>query len=503
MTEPVASGSAHTRPLFLAPLRIEALAIGGDVDRVGMGRAKAISAGLRLAGSTAPGRPVVLAGMGGALGGTVQPGHVVVATEVWDADGTIERAFGGAGLLAAEFARLGCPVVAGPIVSSPRFVRGDERRRLAARGAVAFDMESAWVADALADHPMAVVRVVSDTAECNILAGGVRALASLRRVRLPIERWAGATGLTEIRLAAPRSFCAGVVRAIDIVDAAVERFGAPVYVRRQIVHNRHVIADLERRGAVFVSELTEVPAGATVVFAAHGVSPAVRTEASRRPDLRVIDATCPLVAKVHHEVRRFAQLGHQIVVVGHADHEEVEGTVGEAPDLIQVVERVEQVDDLEIDASAPVAYLTQTTLATDETSAIVDRLRDRFPRIAGPHVDDICYATQNRQDALRKLATGCEVMLVIGSANSSNTARLVEVAARAGCRAHLVEDMGHVELGWLEGVRSVGVTAGASAPPDLVDEVVTALAALSGATVFEDVVAEETVHFALPPQVRS
>jgi 4-hydroxy-3-methylbut-2-enyl diphosphate reductase len=330
----------------------------------------------------------------------------------------------------------------------------------------------------------------------------MRALAGLRRVRLPIERWAGATGLSEIHLAAPRSFCAGVVRAIDIVDAAIRRFGAPVYVRRQIVHNRHVIADLERRGAVFVSELTEVPAGATVVFAAHGVSPAVRAEAARRPDLRVVDATCPLVAKVHHEVRRFAQLGHQIVVVGHADHEEVEGTVGEAPDLIRVVERVEQVDDLELDTDRPVAYLTQTTLATDETAAVVDRLRERFPRIAGPHVDDICYATQNRQDALRKLATHCEVVLVIGSANSSNTARLVEVAERAGCRAHLVEDMAHVELGWLEGVRSLGVTAGASAPPELVDEVVTALGALSGATISEDVTAEESVHFALPPQVR-
>ncbi|MDA8147192.1 MAG: 4-hydroxy-3-methylbut-2-enyl diphosphate reductase [Actinomycetota bacterium] len=502
MSGPVPPGTSRTRPLVLAPLRIEALAIGGDVERVGMGRAKAISAGQRLAGSTAPGRPVVLAGMGGALGGAVRPGHVVVATEVRDVDGTVQRPLDGAELLAAEFARLGCPVVTGPIVSSPRFVHGEERRRLTAGGVVAFDMESAWIADALADHPMAVVRVVSDTAECNILSGGVRALASLRRVRLPIERWAGATGLSEIRLAAPRSFCAGVVRAIDIVDAAIQRFGAPVYVRRQIVHNRHVIDDLERRGAVFVSELTEVPAGATVVFAAHGVSPAVRAEAARRPDLRVIDATCPLVAKVHHEVRRFAQLGHQIVVVGHADHEEVEGTVGEAPDLIQVVERVEQVDDLELDADAPVAYLTQTTLATDETAVVVERLRERFPQIAGPHVDDICYATQNRQDALRKLATRCEVVLVIGSANSSNTARLVEVAERAGCRAHLVEDMAHVELGWLEGVRSLGITAGASAPPDLVDEVVAALGALSGATVFEDVTAEETVHFALPPQVR-
>jgi 4-hydroxy-3-methylbut-2-enyl diphosphate reductase len=267
----------------------------------------------------------------------------------------------------------------------------------------------------------------------------------------------------KVLLASPRSFCAGVDRAIETVKRALDRYGAPVYVRRQIVHNLHVVRDLEARGAIFVEELDEVPADATVVFAAHGVSPAVRSEAADRGDLTVIDATCPLVAKVHNEARRYAGQGHHLVLIGHEGHEEIEGTIGEAPDRFHLVERPEDVARLDLDQELPMAYLTQTTLATDETAEIVAALRERFPKITAPPADDICYATQNRQDAVRSIAHRCDLMLVVGSSNSSNTARLVEVARRQGCRAELIEDASELQVGWLDGVATVGLTAGASA----------------------------------------
>jgi 4-hydroxy-3-methylbut-2-enyl diphosphate reductase len=363
-------------------------------------------------------------------------------------------------------------------------------------------MESAWLADTLGDTPLVVVRAVADSLNGGPVLGGIRALATLRRVRPGLEAWAGAVASRRVELAAPRSFCAGVERAIEIVERAIDRFGAPVYVRRQIVHNAHVVADLERRGAVFVEELDEVPDGATVVLAAHGVSPEVRGHAGARQDLSVIDATCPLVAKVHHEARRFASQGRRIVLVGHADHEEVIGTMGEVPDAIDLVEGVDDVDRLAYGADTPVAYLTQTTLAVDETAEVVAALRERFVALVGPSANDICYASQNRQDAVRSLAGRCDLVLVVGSANSSNTARLVEVARREGCRAELVEDAGGVDLRWLAGVNTLGITAGASAPEALVQQLVQALGGLGATEVVEHRTVKETVHFSLPPQVR-
>jgi 4-hydroxy-3-methylbut-2-enyl diphosphate reductase len=300
-------------------------------------------------------------------------------------------------------------------------------------------------------------------------------------------------------LAAPRSFCAGVERAIDAVRALLAEADGPVYVRRQIVHNTHVVAELERRGAVFVQELDEVPDGATVVFAAHGVAPAVRAEAARR-HLTTVDATCPLVAKVHAEARRFAARGDTVVLVGHAGHEEVEGTVGEAPQATVIVGSVADVHALAVPDAVPdpgrISYLTQTTLSVAETEEIVAALRVRFPALRGPHDDDICYATTNRQQALAEIADAVDLVLVVGSANSSNSARLVELARSRGTPAHLVDDATAVRPEWLAGVDRVGVTAGASAPPELVDAVVAMLRTLGPVHVREHVVTRETVTFA-------
>jgi 4-hydroxy-3-methylbut-2-enyl diphosphate reductase len=299
-------------------------------------------------------------------------------------------------------------------------------------------------------------------------------------------------------LAAPRSFCAGVERAIDAVRTLLAETDGPVYVRRQIVHNTHVVAELERRGAVFVQELDEVPDGATVVFAAHGVAPAVRAEAVRR-GLTTVDATCPLVAKVHAEARRFAARGDTVVLVGHAGHEEVEGTVGEAPRATVIVGSVADVDALAAPGAVPdperVSYLTQTTLSVAEAEEIVAALRARFPALRGPHDDDICYATTNRQQALAEIADDVDLVLVVGSANSSNSVRLVELARHRGTPAHLVEDAAAVRAEWLAGVDRVGLTAGASAPPELVDAVVAALRALGPVEVREHVVTRETIAF--------
>ena len=302
-------------------------------------------------------------------------------------------------------------------------------------------------------------------------------------------------------LASPRSFCAGVDRAIEIVEQLLARRGGPIYVRKQIVHNTHVVADLSRRGAVFVDELDEIPAGATVVFSAHGVSPAVRTEAVGR-GLDVVDATCPLVTKVHAEARRFASRGDTVVFIGHAGHEEVEGTLGEAPDRMVLVETAEDVAALEVEDPTRVSYLTQTTLAVDETSAVVDALRDRFPALRGPGSDDICYATTNRQRSLAAVADEADLVLVVGSTNSSNSVRLVEVARRMGTPAYLVDDVSGISPSWLAGVQVVGLTAGASAPPELVDEVVQWLRRFGPVRVEERETARETITFGLPPAAR-
>ncbi|RSM85984.1 4-hydroxy-3-methylbut-2-enyl diphosphate reductase [Kibdelosporangium aridum] len=302
----------------------------------------------------------------------------------------------------------------------------------------------------------------------------------------------------KVLLASPRSFCAGVERAIEIVEEVLRHRKPPVYVRKQIVHNKHVVADLAARGAVFVDELDAVPDGATVVFSAHGVSPAVREEAARRR-LDVIDATCPLVTKVHTEARRFAGRGDTVVLVGHAGHEEVEGTLGEAPDRTVLVQTAEDVANLEVPDPSRVSYLMQTTLAVDEAAEVVSALRARFPDLRGPASDDICYATTNRQNALRAVAAEADLVLVVGSTNSSNSVRLVETAERHGTPAYLIDDVGDIKAKWLEGVRVIGITAGASAPPGLVDEVV---AALNPISVENRETARETIQFTLPPAAR-
>jgi 4-hydroxy-3-methylbut-2-en-1-yl diphosphate reductase len=305
---------------------------------------------------------------------------------------------------------------------------------------------------------------------------------------------------TRLILARPRGYCAGVERAVDTVERMLEQHGPPIYVRKQIVHNAHVVRTLEQRGAVFVDELDEVPPGANVIFSAHGVSPAVREQARER-DLQVVDATCPLVAKVHAEARRFAAGGFDIVLVGHEGHEEVEGTFGEAPDRIQLIAEADEVAGLQVRDPQKVAFLSQTTLAVDETNDVVDAIRERFPDAVGPNSSDICYATQNRQDAVRALAADCDLILVVGSGNSSNSRRLVEVAERAGCRSLLVEDAADLPPGALLGAQRIGVTAGASAPESLVDELIRALRGLGELNVSERSVATETTVFKLPPEV--
>jgi 4-hydroxy-3-methylbut-2-enyl diphosphate reductase len=427
----------------------------------------------------------------------------VVATEVRGGAQTVPVP--SAPLLAGALRRLGLSVHAGPVTSTPRVVeRSAHRDRLATGGALLVDMESAQLVGA-GTGPYAVVRAVVDTPGHRLLSPGTpaRALAALRTLRAAgpaLEQWAAAAGPRQVVLAGPRSFCAGVERAIDIVERALERYGSPVYVRRQIVHNVHVVADLEARGAVFVRELDEVPEGAVAVLAAHGVSPAVRAQAAER-SLRVIDATCPLVAKVHNEVRRYAGHGDTVFLIGHRDHEEVEGTVGEAPGDVIVVEDLAEAAVVQPRGSGSVAYVTQTTLAVDEADQIAAVLRGRFPELSVPRHDDICYATTNRQQAVRAVAAQSDLVLVVGSANSSNSKRLVQVAERAGVPAHLVDDVDQVDLRWLAGVGRVGLTAGASAPPHLVDEVVAALAGLGPVSVREENVTDETIRFTLPREV--
>ena len=305
--------------------------------------------------------------------------------------------------------------------------------------------------------------------------------------------------VAEIVLAGPRGFCAGVERAIDIVELALSVCAPPVYVRREIVHNRHVVEGLRAKGAVFVDELHEVPDDATVIFSAHGIAPDVREDAKRR-GLRVIDATCPLVTKVHLEAIRYAREGYSIILIGHADHDEVIGTLGEAPDRMVVIASAEAVATLEVPNPDKIAYLTQTTLSVDDTRDVIEALRKRFPKIVGPSRDDICYATQNRQAAVKTLAGDVDVVLVIGATNSSNANRLVEVATSVGTRAYLINDVRDIRPEWLAGAPRIGVTAGASTPEVLVSETVDALQR-GGATVREVRVVEEDVRFALPQEL--
>lgn len=305
-----------------------------------------------------------------------------------------------------------------------------------------------------------------------------------------------------VLLAAPRGYCAGVDRAVITVEKTLALHGAPVYVRKQIVHNKHVVETLEAKGVVFVEELSEVPDGAIVVFSAHGVSPAVHAEAKER-NLKTVDATCPLVTKVHQEAKRFAADGYQILLIGHAGHEEVEGTMGEAPENMTLVQSPDEVDSVSIDPNRPVAWLSQTTLSVDETLATVDRLRERQPDLIDPPSDDICYATQNRQVAVKKIAPECDVLIVVGSGNSSNSVRLVEVGLEAGAKSSYRVDGAHeLKDEWFEGATTVGLTSGASVPENLVQDTLAWLAERGYGDVTEVTTAEERLTFALPPELR-
>src|SRR3712207_4988803 len=305
----------------------------------------------------------------------------------------------------------------------------------------------------------------------------------------------------KLLLAAPRGYCAGVDRAVQTVERALDLYVPPVYVRKEIVHNKHVVEQLRERGAIFVDEETEVPEGETVVFSAHGVAPSVHANADRR-SLRTIDATCPLVTKVHVEAKKFAAQGYTIVLIGHAGHEEVEGTMGEAPERIVLIETEEDVDRLEVEDPERVAYVSQTTLSVDETRAIIARLRERFPAIVGPRTDDICYATTNRQAAVRQLATKCDLVLVIGSRNSSNSNRLVEVARDHGSDSYLIDNEGEVREEWLDGKRVVGISSGASAPEELVQRLIDFFRERGTQDVSEFEVVQEDVRFMLPREIR-
>ncbi len=496
------------RLLICSPLRLEARAVrrgigdDGDVRQTGYGPRKSAAQAAKL--RPGPFGMLAIAGTGGGLSADLSPGDLVVGAQVSGTGPVISCP--SAPLLAGELRRAGLRAWAGQIVTVDHLVRGPGRARLAAAGSLVADMESAQLLAAAADRPAIVVRAVSDTPQRPLLspaglAGGIAALRSLRLAAPALARWAAACQPRRLVLASPRSFCAGVERAIEIVERALDMHGAPVYVRKQIVHNSHVVASLERRGAIFVDELSEVPDGAVVVFSAHGVSPAVRDEAARR-GLDAVDATCPLVSKVHVEARRFAADGYLVALIGHAGHEEVEGTLGEAPGSTVLVQTGADVASLRPADPAKVAYLMQTTLSADEADGIVGNLLERFPAARGPGSDDICYATTNRQLAVRAVAAESDLVLVAGSANSSNSRRLVETAERAGKPAYLIDGPEDIELGWLAGVSTIGLTAGASAPPAVVDEIVAALRGLGPVEVTERVIATENIRFGLPKEVR-
>jgi 4-hydroxy-3-methylbut-2-en-1-yl diphosphate reductase len=498
------------RLLVFAPLRLEAACLSRSlrrrsrVIRTGMGPRRArIAAARGLAVEDA--RGVAVVGLCASTRPGAAAGEVVLATELRRPDGTVTKVPGNP-LLASSLRRLGLEVSVGPVTSVEHVAGPCERAFVRETGASAVDMESAWLADASAGRPLAVLRTVAEHSGQELLdprtaVAGTRALFALRRAAPVLERWLEAIRPRRVLLASPRSFCAGVERAIEIVEAALEQRGAPVYVRKQIVHNEHVVADLERRGAVFVDELDDVPEGATTVFSAHGVSPAVR-EAARRRDLAVIDATCPLVSKVHAEARRFSEDGNTIFLIGHDGHEEIEGTSGEAPESIVLVESIRGAERVQVPDPSRVTYLTQTTLAVDETAEIVDALRRRFPALRGPRSDDICYATTNRQQAVREIARRADVVLVVGSQTSSNSLRLVEVSEREGTPAYLVDDETEVDLDVIADASTIGISAGASAPDSLVDRLVAAIDGLGGAEVENTSTASESVTFRLPREVR-
>ena len=522
---------AISRAVLCTPLRVEQAALSGAgrsmrVVHTGMGPRRAGATAATLSRHTGP---VLVAGVGGALAPHIRPGDVVVATEVRSGTSSALRfpnstaelftwlrtallwssgaaelparsvAVASAPLLAGALRRLGLTVHTGPIRSVSRISGAGT----AGSDALAVDMESAQLATA--GTPFAVVRAIVDTPDhplwqLGTLHRGVTALRTLRACAPALELWAAATGPREILLAAPRSFCAGVARAIDTVDRALQRYGAPVYVRRQIVHNAHVVGELQQRGAVFVDEVDQVPAGSVLVFSAHGVSPAVRRDAAAGRGT-VIDATCPLVTKVHSEIRRYAKRDNTVFLIGHADHEEVQGSRGEAPDDVIVVPDVDTAHRVSPRDPSRVAYTMQTTLAVDEAEEIAGILRDRFPTLSAPRTDDICYATTNRQRAVRAIAREVDLVLVVGSPNSSNSVRLVEVAQREGVPAYLVDDVTEIDLRALVGTTRVGVTAGASAPPHLVDEIVHCLGGLGPVRATESRLIEEDVTFALPREV--
>jgi 4-hydroxy-3-methylbut-2-en-1-yl diphosphate reductase len=492
--------------LVVTALRTEYAALAGQVpgalvERCGMGM-KRVQAWVPRIAELAP-DAVVVAGVGGGVSPELRAGDVVVASEVRDDIGrTVLRA---AAPLVAALRQQGLRVHIGPMVSTDHIVTGPERERLARTGALAVDMESSAVVRALPtrDLPVAVVRVIVDTAytplgRLRTVGAGAKALRVLRRIGPSLRVWADLAGPRSVVLAGPRSFCAGVDRAIDIVEQALRRYPRPVYVRRQIVHNAHVVADLQRQGAVFVDELDEVPDNTAVVFSAHGVAPAVRAEAKRR-NLTVVDATCPLVAKVHTEARRFLARGDTVLLVGHDGHDETEGTLGEGD--IQLVRTPADAAGVHVDDPSRVSYLTQTTLAVDEVAQVVDVLRERFPLLSAPPTEDICYATTNRQHAVLAIADECDIVIVVGSQNSSNSKRLVEVAERAGTAAYLVDDASSIAPEWIMNARRIGLTAGASAPPHLVDEVIGTLRALGPVDVVEREVTREDIRFTLPKEV--
>jgi 4-hydroxy-3-methylbut-2-enyl diphosphate reductase len=498
----------------LTPLAIERLALAGTLASsrlitTGMGPVR--SEAFAWPSDHQYRGPVIVAGLAGGLAPQVRPGDLVVADELRGAGAPIPVR--SAQLLAGALRRLGLRVHVGPVHSSRSIVHGQRRAELSVTGALAVDQESAWLARRLIEHdpgtPLAVVRAVVDTADRPLLHPGTvlrgfRALRALRAAAPALESWSAASGEPrEVVLAAPRAFCAGVERAIEVVERCLDRYGGPVYVRRQIVHNRQVVRELTERGAVFVQEADEVPRGAVLVLAAHGVSPAVRRQAAAR-ELTVIDATCPLVSKVHAEVRRFAQRGETVFLVGHRDHEEVEGTLGEAPDTVIVVEDVEQARTVQLPAGADperVAYVTQTTLSRQDAEQVIGELGHRFPGLSAPSSEDICFATTNRQRAVQAIAAEVDLVLVLGSANSSNSRRLIEVAEQAGTPARLIDETAELDLAEIRGRPRIGLTAGASAPPELVNQLIDNLAGLGPLAVREHRVAEEHVTFSLPPGV--
>ena len=496
--------------LVYTPLRAEEACLprtlrrGARVIRTGMGRERArIAAARGLAVEGA--RGVAIAGVCAASAPDLRAGDVLLGAEL-RRGGEETMTADGSRLLTAALRRRGLRARPGVLASVDRLAGPAERRYLAELGVDGVDMESAWLADAADGRPLVVLRVVVEDAggelyDPRTAVTGTRALLALRRAAPIIERWGAALRPRRVLLAAPRSFCAGVDRAIEIVELALAQRGAPVYVRKQIVHNEHVVADLERRGAIFVDDLDEVPSGATTVFSAHGVSPAVREQAADR-GLDVIDATCPLVSKVHAEARRFAAGGNTVLLIGHAGHEEIEGTSGEAPDATVLVEDLHDAERVIVPDPDRVTYLTQTTLAVDETEEIVATLRERFPALRGPGSDDICYATTNRQQAVREVARQSDVLLVVGSRTSSNSLRLVEVAEREHTPAYLVDDETDVDLEWIARADTVGVSAGASAPESLVRRLIDSITALGGATVEERTTASESLRFRLPVEVR-